>query len=57
MRHNVRRRMFGPARGDTAGALSLVLSDYPYGPEVEDAKVSASFSTFSLANAGIGIRT
>ena len=29
-------------RGDTAGALTLVLSDYPYGPNVEEAKVSAS---------------
>lgn len=27
-------------RGDVAGALTLVLSDYPYGPNVEEAKVS-----------------
>lgn len=37
-------------RGDTAGALSLVLSDYPYGPEVEDAKHVTLQSLLEIVN-------
>ncbi|TKY86040.1 hypothetical protein EX895_004865 [Sporisorium graminicola] len=37
-------------RGDTAGALTLVLSDYPYGPNVEDAKHLTLQSLLEIVN-------
>ncbi|GAK65044.1 ARP2/3 complex [Moesziomyces antarcticus] len=37
-------------RGDTAGALALVLSDYPYGPTVEDAKQVTLQSLLEIVN-------
>ncbi|KAJ9478817.1 Actin-related protein 2/3 complex subunit 5 [Pseudozyma hubeiensis] len=37
-------------RGDTAGALTLVLSDYPYGPNVEEAKQVTLHSLLEIVN-------
>ncbi|PWZ01486.1 Arp2/3 complex 16 kDa subunit ARPC5 [Testicularia cyperi] len=38
-------------RGDVPGALGLVLSDYPYGPNVEDAKILNSTKSSEISNA------
>nr|CDI55355.1 related to subunit of the Arp2/3 complex [Melanopsichium pennsylvanicum 4] len=37
-------------RGDIAGALTLVLSDYPYGPTVEEAKHLTLQSLLEIVN-------
>ncbi|EST05898.1 ARP2/3 complex, 16kDa subunit (p16-Arc) [Kalmanozyma brasiliensis GHG001] len=37
-------------RSDTAGALALILSDYPYGPTVEEAKQITLHSLLEIVN-------